>query len=166
MMDIQIRELDVQDRDWVRKHLREHWAGPLIVTRGRLHQADQLPGLIALIDGVRHGLLTYRIDGDQCEIISLDALIHGHGIGTALLDAVRRAAAAASCRRLWLITTNDNTPAMCFYQRQGFVMVAVHRSAVEKVSRQLKPQIPALGLDEIPIRDEVEFEIDLTEYRQ
>jgi len=159
---IQIRELADEDRDWTRDFLREHWAGPLIVTRGRLHHADRLPGFVALVDGVRQGLLTYHIDGDQGEIVSLDALIQGQGIGTALIDAVRRAAAAAGCRRLWVITTNDNTPAMRFYQRCGFAMAAVHRRAVAEVSRRLKPRIPALGLDGIPIRDEVEIEIDLT----
>jgi hypothetical protein len=47
-----------------------------------------------------------------------------------------------------------------FYQKQGFRLVAVHRNAVEK-SRELKPGIPSIGMDGIPIRDEVELEMDL-----
>ena len=73
---------------------------------------------------------------------------------------VRAAAVAAGCRRLWLITTNDNLPALRFYQRRGFVLAALHRDAIA-ASRRLKPQIPLLGLDNIPIRDELELEMAL-----
>lgn len=79
------------------------------------------------------------------------------GIGTALLAAARGAARAAGCRRLWLITTNDNTPAIRFYERRGFHVVAVHVGAVI-AAREVKPEIPLLGVGGIPIEDEVEME--------
>jgi hypothetical protein len=59
---------------------------------------------------------------------------------------------------LWLVTTNDNTHALRFYHRLGFRLAALHPGAVE-AARRLKPEIPLLGLDEIPIRDELELEI-------
>jgi GNAT superfamily N-acetyltransferase len=77
-----------------------------------------------------------------------------------LIDAVRQEAQRAGCKRLWLITTNDNLTALRFYQRRGFVLVAVHRNAVE-LSRKLKPQIPLIGEHGIPIRDEIELEMPL-----
>jgi RimJ/RimL family protein N-acetyltransferase len=77
-----------------------------------------------------------------------------------LLDAVRETAQAQRCRRLWLITTNDNQPALRFYEKRGFRLVAVHRDAVT-ASRRLKPEIPMIGIDEIPIRDELELEVRL-----
>jgi hypothetical protein len=66
----------------------------------------------------------------------------------------------AHYKRLWLITTNDNLHALRFYQRRGLVLVAVHRNAIEQ-SRKLKPQIPKLGYDNIPVRDEIELELIL-----
>jgi hypothetical protein len=36
-------------------------------------------------------------------------------------------------------------------------LVAVHRNAVEQ-ARRIKPQIPAVGSDGIPLRDEIELE--------
>jgi len=67
-------------------------------------------------------------------------------------------ARAAGCRRLWLITTNDNLRALGFYQRLGLDLCALHRDAVA-VARRLKPGIPLTGRAGIPIRHELEFEL-------
>jgi hypothetical protein len=56
--------------------------------------------------------------------------------------------------------TNDNTTALRFYQRRGFDLVAVHRGAVTRARAELKPGIP-LEVDGIPIRPEIELEIEL-----
>jgi ribosomal protein S18 acetylase RimI-like enzyme len=55
---------------------------------------------------------------------------------------------------------NDNLHALRFYQKRGFVLVALHRNALE-ASRKLKPEIPLVGIDGIPIRDEIELELVL-----
>ncbi len=41
------------------------------------------------------GLVTYVAEGDECEIVSLDAVEEGAGIGTALLERAVEAARAA-----------------------------------------------------------------------
>jgi hypothetical protein len=38
--------------------------------------------------------------------------------------------------------------------------VAVHRGAITE-ARRLKPEIPLLGIDDIPIRDEIELQMKL-----
>ena len=101
-----------------------------------------------------------RIANDECELISLDSLVEGIGVGTRLIEAVRGAAVSAGCRRLWLITTNDNTVALRFYQKRGFELATVHRNALD-ASRRLKPSIPRIGIDGIPLRDEIELEMRL-----
>jgi GNAT superfamily N-acetyltransferase len=79
-----------------------------------MHDAAALPGFVAELDRRRAGLLTYRIEGDECEIVSLNSVVEGCGAGSALIDAVRQIARSAGCRRLWLITSNDNMPALKF----------------------------------------------------
>ena len=118
-----------------------------------------LPGFISLVEGVRKGLITYRIDEDECEVITLDSLLEGRGIGTALLEAVRKLARSVGHRRTWLITTNDNVPAREFYLKRGFRVVAIHKDAIAE-SRKLKPEIPEKGINGIPIRDEIEMEAE------
>lgn len=147
------------DRPVTLAFISEHWGLP-IVSRGIAHPAHEYPGFIAWKSGRIAGLITYHIAGDQCEITTLDSIMEGLGIGTALIQQVSEAARAAGSRRLWLITTNDNVNALRFYQKRHFELVAVHRRAIEQ-SRQIKPSIPPLGFDGIPIRDEIELEIRL-----
>ena len=157
---IQIIPVSSDDKAWITSLLKEWWAGPLIVTRGKINLADELPGFIAVHDGIPAGLITYDVVGDECEIVTMNSLVENRGIGTALINAMRDVAVKAGSRRIWLITTNDNTAALRFYQKKGFSLVAVHLNAIER-SRQLKPEIPLTGNDDIPLRDEIELEIIL-----
>lgn len=90
----------------------------------------------------------------------MNALEKGIGVGTKLLEAVRNKAVESHCRGIWLITTNDNTDAMRFYQKKGLFLVAVHRDSI-KQARKLKPDIPLIGNDGIPVRDEIEMVMPL-----
>jgi GNAT superfamily N-acetyltransferase len=155
---LNVRTIAEHDRDWIRSLLTERWAAPEVVTRGRIHHADQLPGFIALDAEKAVGLVTYAIEKEECEIVSLDSIETGKGIGSALIKAVMDLARAKQCRRIWLITTNDNTRALRFYQKAGFKLVAIHCGAIQR-SREMKPSIPENGCDGIPIRDEIELEI-------
>jgi GNAT superfamily N-acetyltransferase len=125
-----------------------------------MHDAMALPGFVALLDGVPAGLATYNVEAAECELVTLNSLVGRRGIGTALVEAVRAEAMAQSCRRLRLITTNDNTQALRFYQRHGFRLAALRPGAID-AARALKPEIPLFGIDNIPIRDEIELELDL-----
>ena len=154
---VEVRPISEHDRLWIETLLREHWGSILQVTRGRLHDVSRLPGYVALQDQEQAGLITYRIEENACEIVTLNSLIEGQGIGAALVQAIREAAVEAGCKRLWLITTNDNLTALRFWQKRGFSLVRVHRNAIEE-SRRLKPEIPLIGEHGIPIRDEIELE--------
>jgi ribosomal protein S18 acetylase RimI-like enzyme len=153
-----LRAFADRDHDWAARMLGVRWGSVRVVSRGRLHEVLTLPGLVAERLGQRCGLLTYRIDGSECEVVTLDSFDEGKGVGTALLDAASDAALAAGCKRLWLITTNDNLAALGFYQRWGLRIAAVHVDALSD-SREIKPEIPEVGLEGIPLRDEIELEI-------
>jgi GNAT superfamily N-acetyltransferase len=157
-MDFKVRPLRSQDRARIADLISARWGSPVVAVHGTIYKPAELPGFVALHDGDWVGLATYRIVDEECEIVTLDSLQPGIGIGTALLDAVEQAARQATCSRIWLITTNDNLTALRFYQRRGFSLVAVHRRAVEQ-TRRLKPQIPAIGQEGIPIQDEIELSL-------
>jgi GNAT superfamily N-acetyltransferase len=158
MDEFNIRRVNEDDRDWISELLREWWGGPEVVSRGKLHRADELPGFIAVHENRPAGLITCNIDDSDCEIVTMNSLVERIGIGSALIDAVKEFVVSNGCKRLWLITTNDNIQAIRFYQKYGFVLAAIHRNAMEQ-SRKLKPEIPLTGNDGIPIRDEIEFEL-------
>ena len=160
-MKVTIHKNTSDDAGWIREFLMPGGA-EFIISRGRKLFPAELPGFHAVDHkGEKVGLATYEIVGDQCELVTIDALVRHSGIGTELLTKVKEAAMAAGCRRLWLITTNDNVEAMRFYQRRGMLLAAVHVNALE-YSRTMKPSIPEIGFFNIPIRDEVEFEMILS----
>ena len=160
MAAVEIRALNEHDADWAGRFLIERWGSAYVVSRGKSHDTRVLPGFVAEQAGQPVGLVTYRIAGGECEIVTIDSVTQGFGIGSALIDAVKHAARQSGCRRAWLVTTNDNTPAIRFYQKRGFAMAALHRGAID-AARKLKPEIPLIGLDGIPMRDEIEFWIVL-----
>lgn len=154
-----IRPTNKADEARARELMRLHWAGETIVTRGAVHHPHLLPGFVAEDpEGALVGLATFAVADGECELVTLDALSQGIGIGTALLRAVEGEARKRGCRRLWLVTTNDNIDALAFYQKRGLHLVAVHRDAIVR-SRELKPEIPLLAPNGIPIRDEIELEL-------
>jgi ribosomal protein S18 acetylase RimI-like enzyme len=122
---------------------------------GRLENPLDHPALLAKRDGALAGVLTYVIGADECEILTLHAAEPARGVGTALVDAVERLAAERSCRRLWVLTTNDNVDALRFYQRRGFRLVELRPGAVDDSRARLKPEIPEVGDHGIPLRDEI-----------
>lgn len=145
------------DRDWAHALIAEEWGGLAMVSRGVLYDMRGFPGIIAWLDGAPAGLATYRIGEDGCEVMSLNGVISGAGVGSALLRAVEDTARAAGCGRVFLITTNDNMHALRFYQRSGYRLAALRPGAIDE-ARRLKPGIPEIGLDGIPLRDELELE--------
>ncbi|MFC3773383.1 GNAT family N-acetyltransferase [Paenibacillus sp. GCM10012303] len=145
--------------DTLREQIRD-FRGAIVVSRGRVHALDQLPGYAACVADEIKGLIMYNLQDDECEIVSLDSKLEGQGIGSQLIDAVVRRAQKSNCSRVWLITSNDNIKAIRFYQKRGFDLKAVHPHAITE-ARKVKPSIPFIGFDGIPIRHEIEFEYRL-----
>jgi ribosomal protein S18 acetylase RimI-like enzyme len=90
----------------------------------------------------------------------LETFLQNKGIGTQIIEKIKEIAKIKNCKRIWLITSNDNIDAIKFYQRKGFNIANIYKNAMDK-SRELKPSIPLIGNYEIPIRDEIEFEIKI-----
>ena len=156
---MEVRRSRPEDRAAVEAFLAAHQA-VRVARRGVLEDALAHPSLIALDDGLT-GVLTYVLDGHQCEVLTLHAARRRAGTGTALIAAVKQLAREAGCTRLWLITTNDNVDALRFYQRRGFRLAALHAGAVDESRARLKPEIPRIGDHGIPLRDELELDMAL-----
>ncbi|MFX1485328.1 MAG: GNAT family N-acetyltransferase [Promethearchaeota archaeon] len=154
---LHIRETTPNDSKWLEEVLIDAWASTRVVSRGIIHQADELPGIVAVIGSERIGLLTFNINNSDFEIVTLNALKKREGVGTALIQEAQRIAQVRGCTRMWVITTNDNKAAIEFYQSLGFHVIMVHKNAIEQ-SRRLKPEIPLIGINGIPITDEIELE--------
>jgi GNAT superfamily N-acetyltransferase len=156
---LEVRPLAEDERGWARDVQAASWGEPVVARRGELVDTRELPFLVAVEGGRPVALAAYALRGEECELVTLRSLVEGRGAARALLAAVRDLAAAAGCRRLWLVTTNDSTRALALYQRFGFDLCAFRRHAVTDARRTLKPTIPELGADGIPIAHELELEL-------
>lgn len=160
MDELVVRPLTGADRGWLAEKIAGHWGSTALVSRGRVHDALALPGFVAWVGDSPAGVALYHRQGAACELVLIDVWVQRRGAGAALIGRVQEAARSEQCKRLWLITTNDNVPALGFYQKQGFRLAALHVNALD-VSRRLKPEIPLIGRDGIPLRDEIELEMML-----
>lgn len=85
-------EANLEHKPEIEKVLQNEWGDTLIISRGQKFQADQLPALVAIKNSKIVGLLTYHISASECEIISLNSLNANYGIGTALINEVKKVA--------------------------------------------------------------------------
>lgn len=157
---LDITEISDADKSLISAFITENWGSPFSISKGKMHDAVNLPGFICKQDGKVAGLITYHIENDECEIVTLDSKINNKGLGTQLIQKVIDVAKENLCNRVWLITTNDNLHAIRFYQKRGFDWIGFYRDVMNE-SRKLKPEIPRLGNDDIPIKHEIEFEYKL-----
>ena len=157
---MKIRSLTAEDLPRLRQFWKENWGAEFVVAHGVIYGPDTLDGFVALEAEEWVGEVTYAFSGTDCEIVSLDSLREGQGIGTKLIEAAVDEARKRNCARVFLITTNDNLHALGFYQRRGFELVRIHRHALDE-TRRLKPSVPLIGMNNIPLRDEIELEMYL-----
>jgi GNAT superfamily N-acetyltransferase len=157
---ITIRRLTQDDLPQLRQFWKESWDAEFVVAHGVIYYPDTLDGFVALDGTDWAGEITYTFAGSDCEIVSLDSLREGQGIGTKLIECVLDEARKNHCKRVFLITTNDNLNALGFYQKRGFELVKIYRGAIDE-TRKIKPGISSIGMNNIPLRDEIELEIPL-----
>jgi N-acetylglutamate synthase-like GNAT family acetyltransferase len=158
--EITLRNSTTADQHWIKEFIRKAWGAELVVVHGDSFFPAELNAIIAEKAGSLVGLATYFLNSTSIEIVTLNSLKPGTGIGKKLIQALIKIAETENLERIWLITTNDNTGALTFYQKLGFQMIRIYPDTVSK-SRILKPEIPLIGEHGIPIRDEIELELKL-----
>jgi ribosomal protein S18 acetylase RimI-like enzyme len=158
---VEVRELRAAERDWLWATLRAAWGDDVIAVRGALRRPAEMTAVVAVDGDERIGVATWTVERAEAELMTLNAFRTGAGVGRALIGSVAAAARVAGARRLLVMTTNDNTRALRVYQRFGFRIAEVRPGAVDEARRTLKPSIAAVGLDGIPIRDEIDLVLDL-----
>jgi GNAT superfamily N-acetyltransferase len=131
-----------------------------MAVHGRLYDVAALFALVGVRAEQMVGALTYNIEDDSLEIVSCDAEPLRQGIGRRLVQAAVAEAKQVGVRSVWCTTTNDNLAALGFWQALGFRLKTLRCNAVEE-ARQLKPTIPLVAENGLPIRDELDLELPL-----
>ncbi|GJQ62706.1 MAG: N-acetyltransferase [Melioribacteraceae bacterium] len=151
--------IPVEDTE-VRKILEEHWGSTTIIAMDRVHTIEDLSGFVAIQKNMAAGLITYEIRKNTCEIVTLNSLIPRIGVGSELVSRCIKLAREENCEKIWVSTTNDNTDAMKFYQKRGFRFRQIYPDKIDEY-RLKKPEIPLIGMNDIPMKDEIVFDMVL-----
>ena len=143
------------DWPWINAH-SEVVGGPNVVSQGVRYTLTDYPALLAISGSDNVGFVVYRADGPEWEVLAIVATRQWEGIGSKLISTVETLAAAANAKSIFLVTTNDNLPALQFYQRRGYELDRLVPNGFEAV-RRLKNlgDEEILGHADIPIRDEL-----------
>lgn len=149
-----IKEIKKENKERVISFFKEHWGSSEIVISSGVYKCENLDGFICEENHQIIGLVTYIIKNNEIEIISLDSVQEGKGIGTSLLEKVENLARQKQIKLVSLITTNDNLNALRFYQKRGYRIASIIPNAVNE-ARKIKPSIPLIGNDGIPLNDEL-----------
>lgn len=155
-----IRPINQLDHAWITEMFRKEWEGDFVVARGKTYIVDMLDGFIAEEENKKVGLITYIKRDTEIEIISLNSFILHKGVGTTLINAVLDEAKKIKAKRVCLSTTNNNICALNFYKHRGFHIVHIYPGAMTE-ARKIKPTIPLVDDNGIPINDEIELEIEV-----
>ncbi len=141
------------------ERLWHDFTGLPIVTVSRTYKDTS--GVEAIVyrddQGRVRGHVSYAVDGDTGEIVTLEAIMQGQHIGGRLIDAAEAAMCGRGVKRIVVTTTNDNLRAQAFYQRRGYRLTRVERDGMERV-RALKSGVPKTGLEGLPLLDMWELE--------
>ncbi|MDF2586945.1 MAG: acetyltransferase [Anaerocolumna sp.] len=160
MMDT-IKKIKDEDKKKIIDFLRMEWGSTIMVLReGEVFDLKDEDGFVIYDKDNIIGLITYRITNNRCEILSLDSKIENKGIGTGLVEKVKEHAKNNQCSLCRVVTTNDNLKAIGFFQKRGFHLVNLYVKAMDTV-RKIKPDVPKKGMDNIPLNDELEFEMNI-----
>ncbi|MDR1439679.1 MAG: GNAT family N-acetyltransferase [Clostridiales bacterium] len=159
-MQYNICPINAATRQLITAFIDGHWFGTDMLIRGEIIDMTAVDGFALLENGELTGVITYILRGDACEVTSLDSTDEGRGVGSALVNSVVLRARELGCRRLQLLTTNDNLNAIGFYQKRGFELVGVNLGAIDR-EREQKPTIPLIGMNGIPLHHEIEFAMAL-----
>jgi ribosomal protein S18 acetylase RimI-like enzyme len=150
-----VREATDADRPRVRDLFERDFGRTKIVAFGELMDVDQMPALVAVAAADSSGALAYRLLGDALHIVALatDPMWQRSGVGGHLVAEAELIARRLALRRLVVATTNDNLPALYFYQRRGYRLTEL---VVNSVAAHTRQEVP--GFAGIPVRDEVRLE--------
>jgi ribosomal protein S18 acetylase RimI-like enzyme len=150
-----VREATVSDAAMLELFERD-FRGTTVLAFGEPMALSDLPVIVAEMKDDVAGALAYRLLPDAFQIVALatDPMWQRSGVGGYLVAEAELMARRLALPRVIFCTTNDNLPALYFYQRRGYRITQVVPGALLP---HVKPGF-ACGFAGIPVRDEIRLE--------
>jgi GNAT superfamily N-acetyltransferase len=150
-----VREATENDRAAVQALIERDFGRTRIVAFDEVIDVAGLPALVSVMHGELSGALVYRLLNDALHVVALatDPGWQRSGVGGHLIAEAELLARRLNLPRVVVATTNDNLPALYFYQRRGYRLTALVPNSVLAHTGQV-----CAGFAGIPVQDEVRLE--------
>jgi GNAT superfamily N-acetyltransferase len=102
------------------------------------------------------GLVTWRVDDESAEIVTIDAFVSGGGIGRRLLALAEEELQAQGVRRVTVVALEGAVHALTFYIKCGYRHHMVHTGAIDAARKH--KFVPELNNEGTPLHDMWGFE--------
>lgn len=151
---LHVREATPSDYQRIGEVAEYFWGETDVVCFDKQYNILKLPAYVVSAYHHNHltGLLSYSLEPDSLVIVMLDVLpgYQGLGAGKMLVDAAKKKAESEGKEHIVVATSNDDVPAMYFYQRNGFQLYEVKPDLVTEHHGEVQ-----VGFGGIPVRDEL-----------
>lgn len=148
-----VQQASCDDVEVLEELVKLFWGDPIQLMFNQTYRVAQEPTITAKKDGNTIGFISYNDFSKKAVLIMALGILPGFqgcGIGRTLVDQVENYAKSQGKQELLVVTSNDNLPALAFYQRHGFQLFEVAPNVIAEKLGGLQ-----LGIARIPIRDEL-----------
>jgi ribosomal protein S18 acetylase RimI-like enzyme len=141
-----------KEKQKIQEFVKRFWGEEEQLTFDRKFIVTELPAYLAKSKSNIIGFVSFTELRDAIVIVALgiSPKYQNMGIGKSLIKKVKTEAKKLGKKKLLVSTSNDDLPALAFYQSLGFQLYEIKPNAIaEKHGKVLK------GIDNLPIRDEL-----------
>jgi ribosomal protein S18 acetylase RimI-like enzyme len=160
---VAIREASSADREVALELFRRDFGPAQLVAYGEAVSLDQAAALVAETEGDISGALAWRPFDGALHILALatDSKWQRAGVGGHLVAEAERVASRQGFPRVIVTISNDNLPALYFYQRHAYRLSAILRDSIAAHTMGQRVR----GFAGIPILDELQLAKEITTSR-
>ncbi len=141
-----------EEREKIREFAQRFWGEEEQLTFDRKFMVAELPAYVAKVENNIIGFVSFTEANEAIIVVALGVSpqYQSSGVGRSLIEKVEAEAKKLLKKRLLVSTSNDDLPALAFYQSVRFQIYEVKPNAIaEKHGRILQ------GVGGLPIRDEL-----------
>jgi ribosomal protein S18 acetylase RimI-like enzyme len=144
-----------KERKKIREIVQRFWGEEEQLTFDRKFIVAELPTYLAKAGNIIIGFASYAEVNDAIIIVALGVLpqYQNAAVGKSLIERVEAEAKGLQKKKLLVSTSNDELPALAFYQSLGFQIYEVKPNVIaQKHGKILK------GIGGLPVRDELRLQ--------
>lgn len=147
-----IRAISEEEKMQIRELVKRFWGEEEQLTFDERFNVADLPAFVAKADESIAGFVSFVEAGDDIILVALGIIpqYQDSGIGRDLITMVEAEAKKLKKKRLLVSTSNDDLPALGFYQALGFQIFEVKPNVIAEKHGGL-----VSGIGGLPVRDEI-----------